>query len=107
MIARYKLAKLALISSLFITLVSTACGAPLLVVGHKNPDSDSIFAAISLAHLKSQQGTPALAIAQGRSNPETQFVLEYFRLQAPTVMFKVAGNQVVLVDHNTYDWESI
>lgn len=99
MIARYKLA---LIGCLFITLLSSAYGAPILVVGHKNPDSDSMFAAISLAYLKSQQGTPAVAIAQGRPNPETQFVLDYFGLQAPTLMLKVADNQVVLVDHNTY-----
>lgn len=101
-ITRYKLIKLALTGSIFITLLSAAYGAPQLVVGHKNPDSDSIFAAISLAYLKSQQGTPAVAIAQGRPNPETQFVLDYFQLQAPTLMLKVAGNQVVLVDHNTY-----
>ncbi len=102
MIAGYKLAKLIFIGSIFITLLSTAYGAPILVVGHKNPDSDSIFAAISLAYLKSQQGMPALAIAQGQPNPESQFILDYFGLQAPDIMFKVAGNKVVLVDHNTY-----
>ena len=102
MMTRYKLSKLVLIGSIFVTLLSTAYGAPLLIVGHKNPDSDSIFASISLAYLKSQQGTPALAIAQGRPNPESQFILDFFGLQAPTRMLKVSGNQVVLVDHNTY-----
>ncbi len=99
MIARYKIA---LISGLFMLLGSSAHAAPVLVVGHKNPDSDSIFAAISLAYLKSQQGTPAVAIAQGQPNPETQFVLDYFGLLAPSLVLKVAGNQVVLVDHNNY-----
>ncbi len=102
MIAHHKLAKLILISSIFFTLLSSAYTAPILVVGHKNPDSDSIFAAISLAYLKSQQGTSALAIAQGKPNPESQFVLDYFGLQAPAVMTNVAGNRVVLVDHNSY-----
>ena len=99
MITRYTLA---LISSLFILLGSPACAAPVLVVGHKNPDSDSIFSAISLAYLKSQLGTPAVAVAQGQPNSETQFVLDYFGLQAPALALKVAGNKVVLVDHNTY-----
>ena len=99
MIARYKLA---LICGLFLLLGSSAQAAPLLVVGHKNPDSDSIFAAIALAYLKTQQGTPAVAIAQGKPNPESQFVLDYFGLQAPPLEFKVAGNKVVLVDHNSY-----
>ncbi len=99
MIARFKSA---LISGLFLLLASAAQGAPLLVVGHKNPDSDSIFAAISLAYLKTQQGTPAVAIAQGKPDPESQFVLDYFGLQAPPLELKVAGNKVVLVDHNSY-----
>ncbi|MEI6116300.1 MAG: manganese-dependent inorganic pyrophosphatase [Burkholderiales bacterium] len=99
MISRYMLA---IICSLFMLLGSSASAAPVLVVGHKNPDSDSIFAAISLAYLKSQQGMPAVAIAQGKPNPESQFVLDYFGLQAPAVELKVAGNQVMLVDHNTY-----
>lgn len=93
---------LALIYGLFILVGSSAYAAPVLVAGHKNPDSDSIFAAIALAYLRSQQGTPAIAIAQGKPNPESQFVLDYFGLQAPTVTLRVAGKQVVLVDHNTY-----
>lgn len=93
--------KLAFVCGLFL-LLGSASAAPVLVVGHKNPDSDSIFAAISLAYLKSQQGTPAVAIAQGKPNPESQFVLDYFGLQAPAVERRVAGNQVMLVDHNTY-----
>ena len=83
-------------------LGSSAHAGPLLVVGHKNPDSDSIFSAISLAYLKTQQGTPAVAIAQGKPNPESQFVLEYFGLPPPPVELKVAGNKVMLVDHNSY-----
>ena len=99
MIARYKSA---LIFGFLMLLGSSAHAGPLLVVGHKNPDSDSIFSAISLAYLKTQQGTPAVAIAQGKPNPESQFVLEYFGLPPPPVELKVAGNKVMLVDHNSY-----
>ena len=75
---------------------------PVLVVGHKNPDTDAIVSAIAVAHLKSKQGTPTQAIAQGAPNPETRYVLETFGLQAPPVVASVAGRQVYLVDHSDY-----
>ncbi len=88
-------------------LLALLCGAalavdPILVVGHKNPDTDAITAAIAVAHLKSQLGVPAIAIAQGQPNPETRFVLDTFKLQMPTVQTSVAGRQVYLVDHSDY-----
>ncbi len=75
---------------------------PVLVVGHKSPDTDAIVSAIAVAHLKSQQGVPATAIAQGLPNPETRYVLDRFGLQAPAVQPSVAGRQVFLVDHSDY-----
>lgn len=75
---------------------------PIVVIGHKNPDTDAITAAIAVAYLKSQQGLPAVAAAQGVPEPETQLVLERFKLQAPPVQTSVAGRQVILVDHNEY-----
>ncbi|MBK8573715.1 MAG: manganese-dependent inorganic pyrophosphatase [Holophagaceae bacterium] len=73
-----------------------------LVIGHKNPDTDSIVAAIAVAHLKNLQGIAAVAVAQGPANPETQFVLETFHLTAPRVETSVAGRKVILVDHSDY-----
>lgn len=75
---------------------------PILVVGHSNPDTDSICSAIAVAQLKSLQGVPAQAIAQGQPNPETRYVLETFKLAAPPVVNSVAGRQVFLVDHTDY-----
>lgn len=96
------LLKKALICQILIMPMMPALALPILVVGHKNPDSDSIFSAISLAHLKSQQGQPSIAIALGKPNPETQFALDFFKLEAPQIMLKVANRKVILVDHNTY-----
>ena len=87
---------------LILPIMSAAFGLPTLVVGHKNPDSDAIFSAISLAHLKSQQGQLSIAIALGKPNPETQFGLDFFKIKAPEVMLNVANRKVILVDHNTY-----
>lgn len=42
---------------------------PILVVGHRNPDTDSIASALAMADLERQQGRAALAIAQGPPTP--------------------------------------
>ncbi|WP_029699332.1 putative manganese-dependent inorganic diphosphatase [Clostridium sp. Ade.TY] len=64
------------------------------VTGHKNPDSDSICAAISYAELKNKTGNlPAIPVRLGNVSRETQFILDYFNVQAPefleTVKLKV------------------
>lgn len=71
-----------------------------LVVGHKNPDTDSIISAIAVADLMTKRGIECKPIAQGPVVPETAFVLEKFGLVAPEVVTSVAGQQVVLVDHS-------
>lgn len=57
------------------------------VVGHKNPDTDSICSAISYAHLKSkltgEDYTPRRA---GQLNEETQYILERFGVEAPKLL---------------------
>jgi Inorganic pyrophosphatase/exopolyphosphatase len=71
-----------------------------LVVGHKNPDTDSIISAIAVADLMTKHGTPSKAVAQGPVTPETAFVLDKFGLAAPEVVKSVAGQKVILVDHS-------
>ena len=71
-----------------------------LVVGHKTPDTDAIVSAIAVAQLKSAQGVPAKAVAQGEPNAETRFVLQTFGFDAPPVHTEFAGREVILVDHS-------
>ena len=59
---------------------------PVLIIGHKNPDTDSICAAIGYAHLKQALGINALPARAGKLNPETKFVLEYFNVPAPKLV---------------------
>lgn len=57
------------------------------VTGHKNPDSDSICAAIGYANLKNQRGKiEAIPIRLGEINRETRFILDYFGVKAPKLM---------------------
>lgn len=71
-----------------------------LVLGHKNPDTDSIVAALSAANLYTGRGIAVKPVAQGEPAPETAFVLKTFNLQAPEVVTSVAGQDVYLVDYS-------
>lgn len=57
------------------------------MVGHKNPDTDSICSAIAYANLKNQvtgkEHTPRRA---GQLNEETQYVLERFKVKVPALL---------------------
>lgn len=72
------------------------------VLGHKNPDTDSICSAIAYAHLKKETGMDAEAIRLGEPNNETLYALEQFKAATPRLVERAAGEveQVILVDHN-------
>ncbi len=57
------------------------------VVGHKNPDTDSIGAAIGYAWLiRERDGEPAVAARAGSINQQTKFALDYFNASAPALL---------------------
>lgn len=70
------------------------------VVGHKNPDTDSIASAIAVADLMTKRGIAAVAAAQGKTTPETDFVLGKFGVKAPEIVTDAEGKQIILVDHS-------
>ena len=53
------------------------------IIGHKNPDTDSIVASIAYAELKRKMGMNAIACRIGDLNPETDFVLKKFHVNEP------------------------
>lgn len=71
-----------------------------LVIGHMNPDTDSIVSALAAAELYTKRGIAAKAVAQGAPTPETEFVLKKFGLTAPEVVSTVAGQNLYLVDYS-------
>ena len=57
------------------------------VTGHKNPDSDSICSAYAYAELKNKTGSlPAIPVRLGNVNRETQYILDYFGVEAPQLL---------------------
>lgn len=53
------------------------------IIGHKNPDTDSIVSAIAYAELKRKSKINAIACRIGDLNPETDFVLKKFGVSEP------------------------
>ncbi len=53
------------------------------VFGHRNPDTDSVAASISLAYLKNKLGVRAIPAVLSSINLETKYVLDYFNVKVP------------------------
>ena len=67
---------------------------PVYVVGHKNPDTDSICSAIAYADVKNRSEDGIFrAMRAGQINEETEFVLRYFNVPTPGYLPNV-GTQV-------------
>ena len=79
---------------------------PVFVIGHRNPDTDSICSAICYAELKHRlTGEPYIPCRAGHVNTETKFVLERFgvkrrvissRLSRVCAMCSIAGSPVLM-----------
>lgn len=71
------------------------------VIGHKNPDTDSICSAIGYAAFKTAlTGDTYIPRRAGNINPETRFILERFNLPEPELLENASGLDIILVDHN-------
>jgi manganese-dependent inorganic pyrophosphatase len=63
----------------------------LIVIGHKNPDMDSICSAIGYARLKQLLGVPdVIAARAGNTNARIDFVLQKFGVEAPVFLSDVS-----------------
>jgi manganese-dependent inorganic pyrophosphatase len=71
----------------------------ILVVGHKNPDTDTVASAIAVADLFTKRGMESKAITQGEIAPETEFVLKKFGFSAPAIVTDATDQKIILVDH--------
>lgn len=75
---------------------------PIHVIGHQQPDTDTITAAIAYGRLKGAQGADAVPARAGELNPEAQFVLDRWDVDAPPLLEDATGKRLILVDHNEY-----
>ncbi|MBS7288592.1 MAG: DHH family phosphoesterase, partial [Candidatus Freyarchaeota archaeon] len=77
--------------------------ADVYVIGHKAPDTDSICSAIAYARFKREvDEVNSEAARADEINPETEYVLNYFRVNAPPLLENAKGKKLILVDHNEF-----
>ena len=71
------------------------------VIGHKNPDTDSVVSAMAYASLKNALGGDRyIAARYGHLNSETAFLLNHFGFQPPLYLRSVR-TQVADIDYDT------
>jgi manganese-dependent inorganic pyrophosphatase len=73
------------------------------IFGHKNPDTDSITSSLVMANFEQKMGNKdAVACRLGNINKETEYALNYLKIEAPELITSVEdGADVILVDHNS------
>ena len=74
------------------------------IVGHKNPDTDSIVSCLVWQNYKRKIGLKnVLAVRIGELNRETEFVLRFFGVKNLKEIKKVnKKDSIILLDHNLY-----
>ena len=70
------------------------------VIGHTCPDSDTVCSAIAYANYKKQLNFNCEPRISGEINKESDFILKYFDVETPKILKNVAGENIILVDHN-------
>ena len=76
----------------------------ILIFGHKNPDTDTICSSMVKQILSKKDGNEnTQAVRLGSINKETQYVLDYLKIEAPEFIESVKeGQEVILIDHNEF-----
>nr|WP_263312775.1 manganese-dependent inorganic pyrophosphatase [Mammaliicoccus sp. Marseille-Q6498] len=77
--------------------------AKTFIFGHKNPDTDTIASALVMQDLQSELGNDVQAARLGDVSDETQYALDYFKVEAPSLLeTPLKDKEVILVDHNEF-----
>ena len=74
------------------------------IFGHKSPDTDTIMSSLVMENLERKLGNlDAKAYRLGKPNKETEFILNYFKVDAQELIENIEeGTDVILVDHNNF-----
>ena len=68
------------------------------VFGHRNPDTDSVTAAITLSYLKRKQGVNAVPVILSSISRETSYALDYFKVKEPLFLNDVKLKVTMVID---------
>ncbi len=85
-----------------VTLGIVADDAPLVVVGHTNPDTDSVCSAVAYARYKSARGVTAAPYRAGNLNAQTRFVFDHFGCSPPDLLTDLYPKlQDIMIPHES------
>jgi len=83
------------------TAPAPAAATPLLVIGHRNPDTDAICSAIGYAaFLRDSRGDPAVAARCGELSVRTAWVLSRAGVPAPNLVMDVRPTAATICHRN-------
>lgn len=85
------------------------------VIGHRNPDTDSIASAIGYAALKQRLGDPnVIAAMAGAPNPQTRYILDRLGIAEPLLLADVnpkirdiISGQAITIDRQASAYEAL
>ncbi len=73
----------------------------MIVIGHKNPDTDSVISSLIFSRFLEKTGKEAQCFLLGEANKETKFIFSFFGEDLPPVIDRdISDQEVFLVDHN-------
>lgn len=73
----------------------------MIIIGHKNPDTDAAVSALVFSKFLKKKGIEAQAFLAGEANKETKFIFSLFEEILPETLLEISQDQkVFLVDHN-------
>ncbi len=68
------------------------------VIGHKNPDTDSVSAALVLSDYLKKKGLDVKPALAGKINKESEYILRFLKLKSPEVLLYAGSKKFCLVD---------
>ncbi len=69
------------------------------VIGHKNPDTDSVAATLVFSDYLKKKGIKAKAVSAGKLNKESKYVLSFLKEKPPKILFSADSKKFFLIDH--------
>ena len=74
-----------------------------IIIGHKNPDLDSVASALAFAYFRNETGEKGWSARRaGDADDETEFIFKKFNVELPPIIKSLKGKKVALVDHSAY-----
>jgi manganese-dependent inorganic pyrophosphatase len=96
-------------------MYNTSVEKRVYVIGHKNPDTDSVVSAAAYARLKQIQGQHGVIAARaGKISPQTEYIFERFGVSVPEYLpdlipkaeYYISG-ELVTVNEKSSVWEAL